>query len=87
MLKSLPLLKLRVGNEIVFDSLVLVTRTKFVIEERFVHTRAWNLKAAPGPKPCKVKQPDRHIRTFKQHELAKKVPNNPEAEKSQFSAI
>ena len=32
------------------------TSATFVVRERPTHTRSWNLKAALGPKPCKVNQ-------------------------------
>ena len=63
---------------------MLLTGTSeiFVVQEGSAHTRTWNLKAALGPKPCKVKQ-QIDIRTFRQHVLAKRVPNNP-LKKSNF---
>ena len=39
------------------------------------HTRTWNLKAALGPKPCKVNQQYRHT-NVNQHVLAEEVPKN-----------
>ena len=39
------------------------------------HTRTWNLKAALGPKPCKVNQQYRHTK-LNQHVLADEVPHN-----------
>ena len=39
------------------------------------HTRTWNLKAALGPKPCKVNQQYRHT-NVNQHVLAEEVPEN-----------
>ena len=39
------------------------------------HTRTWNLKAALGPKPCKVNQQYRQ-KNVNQHVLAEEVPKN-----------
>ena len=39
------------------------------------HTRTWNLKAALGPKPCKVNQQYQH-KNVNQHVLAEEVPKN-----------
>ena len=39
------------------------------------HTRTWNLKAALGPKPCKVNQQYRHT-NVNQQVLAEEVPKN-----------
>ena len=41
----------------------------------FAHTQTWNLKAALGPKPCKVNQQYQHT-TVNQHVLAEEVSNN-----------
>ena len=38
------------------------TIATFVIQERPAHIRTWNLKAALGPKPCKVKQQYQHTK-------------------------
>ena len=51
------------------------TSATFVIQERPAHTWTWNLKAALGPKPCKVHQHYRHT-NLNQHMLAEEVPNN-----------
>ena len=54
---------------------VICTSATFVIQEMSAHTRTWNLKAALGPKPCKVNQQYRHT-NVNQHVLAEEVPNN-----------
>ena len=48
------------------------------------HTRTWNLKAALGPKPCKVNQQYRHT-NVNQHVLTEAVPNI--ANKNQTSSL
>jgi len=63
---------LKLGKEKI---IVICTSATFVIQEMSAHTRTWNLKAALGPKPCKVNQQDRHTKV-KQHVLAEEVPNN-----------
>ena len=55
-------------------------------EERSAHTRTWNLKAALGPKLCKVNQQDQHA-NVKQHVLAEKVPKTPTGSKDQVSSL
>ena len=55
--------------------LLISTSATFVIQEMSAHTRTWNLKAALGPKPCKVNQQYRHTNVI-QHVLAEEVPNN-----------
>ena len=54
---------------------VISTSATFVIQEMFAHTQTWNLKAALGPKPCKVNQQYQHT-TVNQHVLAEEVSNN-----------
>ena len=63
---------------------VISTSATFVIQEMFAHTRTWNLKAALGPKPCKVNQPYQHT-TVNQHVLAEEVSYN--ANKNQISSL
>ena len=53
----------------------ICTSATFVIQEMSAHTRTWNLKAALGPKPCKVNQQYRHT-NVNQHVLAEEVPDN-----------
>ena len=64
--------------------LLFSTSATFVIQERSAHTRTWNLKAALGPKPCKVNQQDQHT-NVNQHVLAAKLPNYPN--KNQISSL
>ena len=40
--------------------LLISTCAIFAIQERPAHTRTWNLKAALGPKPCKLNQQYQH---------------------------
>ena len=54
---------------------LISTSATFVIQEMSAHTRTWNLKAALGPKPCKVNQQYRHT-NVNQHMRAEEVPNN-----------
>ena len=63
---------------------VMSTRATFVMQERPAHTRTWNLKAALGPKPCKVNQKYQHTKV-NQHVLAEEAPNNPN--KKQVSSL
>jgi len=55
--------------------LLISTSATFVIQEMSAHTRTWNLKAALGPKPCKVNQQHQHTKV-NQHVLAEEIPNN-----------
>ena len=63
---------LKLGKEKI---IVISTRATFVIQEMSAHTRTWNLKAALGPKPCKVNQQYRQ-KNVNQHVLAEEVPKN-----------
>ena len=54
----------------------LIPVRHLLIQERSAHTRTWNLKAALGPRLCKVNQQDQHT-NVNQHVLAEEVPNNP----------
>ena len=63
---------LKLGKEKI---IVISTSATFVIQEMSAHTRTWNLKAALGPKPCKVNQQYRHT-NVNQHVLAEEVPDN-----------
>ena len=60
---------------------LISTSATFIIQERPAHTRTWNLKAAFGPKPCKVNQQYRH-KNVNQHVLAEEVSEN--TNKNQF---
>ena len=62
---------LKLGKE----KYVISISATFVIQEMSARTRTWNLKAALGPKPCKVNQQYRHT-NVNQHVLAEEVPNN-----------
>ena len=52
-----------------------IRNIRFIIQERPVHTRTWNLKATLGPKPCRINQRYRHT-NVNQHVFAEEVPNN-----------
>ena len=65
---------LKLGKEKI---IVISTSATFVIQEMSAHTRTWNLKAALGPKPCKVNQHQQYRqKNVNKYVLAEEVPKN-----------